>query len=148
MPLIKSSQLPVISDTISKLIKKSDDRRLQFTSTVLTIYTVVTSGLVALASALDSLSTFQKISFLGLVTTSVTIVMAALMERLGYFLVSQEIATKYKNHVNQTGEHLNKQIGGKKWHTKLINICTWTVVVALALNVIFALTYVYSSILE
>ena len=147
MPVINTSDLPVIAANVSKFIKRSDTQRLDFSRTTLTIYSVVTSGLVALTLNIKIDDNVEKFSLLAIITTSVIIVLFAILERFAYFLISDEIAKRYVDHVNKTGKHLNNQIFGKEWQSILIKISTIAILISFVLNLISVLIFTYSRVI-
>lgn len=145
---IKPGDLPDVAHGFNTFGKKADNRRLEFSKLLLTVYTPVSSGLVFLSTNLEFENNAQRVFFLILATSSVLIVLSALLERLGYFLISETQAKKFVSHVHKTGKALNKPVYGKKWHSKLVGAQIWILFSLLLVNVFSGLCAVYSFVLS
>lgn len=144
---IDSDELASIAETFNKVIENSDKKRLDFSKTLLVIYTPVTSGLLFLSTNLRFDSTYQKVIFLIAVTTSSTIVLSALIERFAYFLSSKTIADKFTKHVRDTGKHTSGPLGGKKWQNKLISSQVYVMGLLVLVNILSVVVFVYLKVL-
>lgn len=144
--IFNPTHLPTIARRSTELIKHADSRLLEFLKLLLTIYTPVSSGLFFLSAKIVSENWLQRISFLIVSTTAVFIVLSSLVVFFTYFLISTAIAKKYVDEVNNTGEDYEKQITGKRWHSKVINVMTFATASLVSLNLLSVLIYIYSKV--
>jgi len=147
MPIIAKQDLEPIAETFNKLIARSDKSRLDFSKTLLTIYTPVTSGFVFLATTFKFADIYQKITFLIALTSGALIVVSALTERYGYSRSSTAVAKSFIDHVNQTGKHTTTPLYCKGWHKKLISYQIFIMSVALLVNILAITVFVYLIVL-
>lgn len=141
---IRPENLKDVADGFNNFIGRADRDRSEFSKLLLTIYTPVSSGLLLLATRLSFRTNYQKVVFLAVATSSILIVLSALLEKLGYFLSSQTQAKKYVDHVRKTGEHLSKPVSGKRWEIRLISAQVYILATLLLINMVFVLLTIYS----
>lgn len=144
---IDNDELISIADTFNEVISSSDKKRLDFSKTLLAIYTPVTSGLLFLSTSIQLGNIAQKVVFLMAVTTSSSIVLSALIERLAYFLSSKTIAEKFTKHVRGTGKHTNGPLKGEKWQNKLISSQVYIMSFLVLVNIVSVVIFVYLKVL-
>lgn len=135
-----------IAETFTKLIRQSDDNRIDFLKLLLAIYTPVTSGIFFLSTSIKLISQNEKHLFVSVATSSALIVLSSLVVQLVYFLSAEERAKKYVDHIKETGKHFNKPLYGKKWHSKIIRSFTMLAAGLLLLNIVSVLGFIYTTI--
>lgn len=133
---------------VELLISKTDDRRLDFSKVLLTIYTPVSSGLLFLSTSIVFDCDLERYAFLTLATSSVLIVISALIERLGYFLISNEQTRVYVQRLkesvkNNTPEILYQPLDGKNWHSNIVKSQVFIMTALVVVNLMSALTFIY-----
>jgi len=139
------SDIAQISSTYTKLIVNTDQSRLNFSNTALTIYTAFSSGLFLLSTSLVITNTFEKVAFLTVFITGVLIVLLSLVERYAYFLIANNIGEFYTKHVRKTGEHYSGQMGGTPFQSILASIPIHLVMVLIFVNLVASIAFVFSS---
>lgn len=145
--IVDPNDVQIVARTFNKLLDESDQERRIFSKLLLTIYTPVTSGLFFLSTSLVLNNNREKISFLITVASGILIVFSALLENLGYFLISKSIAGVYVEHVKKTGKHLNNPMYGKEWQNKLAEMQVYIMVILLVVNLLSAMCFIYFKII-
>lgn len=148
MVKINSDDYKTIAESHNSLIASTDKDRKVFSKTLLTIYTPVSSGLLFLSTTLSFKNNPEKAYFLIIVTSGVLIVISALIERFGYYLISRHMTETYLAHVRKTGRHLDKPIGGKKWQSTLVEAQIFIMLALLVINIGSVLLFVYERVLS
>jgi len=146
MVKIDSNDLKDIAENHNILIADTDKDRKVFSKTLLTIYTPVTSGLLFLSTTLRFHSDSEKVFYLIVTLTSVSIVISALLERFGYYLISKQMTEKYLSHVRKTGKHLTGILGGQKWQSKLVEAQIYIMMGFLLINVLAVFIFVFINV--
>lgn len=141
-----NSSLVEIGKASGELIKRADDRRLSFSNLAITVYSVVTSGLVALATTLELGSVGERIGFITVTVSAALIVFFALLERYAYFLSSDAMSKKYVDYVKKNKEPFYGQLAGEKWHSYVIRFCTHAIMLAFLVNIIAVIVFVSISV--
>jgi len=144
---IKPGHEKNIAESVNDLIGGSDKDRKDFLKLLLTIYTPVASGLFFLSTKPLQLTGLEKLAFLIVSTSAVLIVLLTLLIFFTYFLSSTKVAKNYLEEVSKTGEHYNKQLLGKKWHSWFIRCGTLIIASLLILNLLGVLLFVYGKVL-
>jgi hypothetical protein len=140
---IKPEHVIEVAEGFNKFHSRSDKDRSEFSKLMLTVYTPVTSGIFFLSTKLNFSNNYQKVAFLIVATSAALIVLAALAEKLGYFLTSKTQAKKFVDHVHKTGRALHTPVYGKKWETNLISIQAYLSAVLLIINVISSVIAIF-----
>jgi hypothetical protein len=148
MVQIDPNDLKIIGDTYNKLGGISDKYRLDYSKVLLTIYTPVTSGILYLSTILHFKGGEEKVTFLVITTSSALIVISALIERFGYYLISRSQNDKYINHVRKTGKHFDKPLLGEKWQSTLVESQIFVMTALLTINVISVVLFVFQKVLS
>ncbi|MDB5181147.1 MAG: hypothetical protein JWO54_910 [Candidatus Saccharibacteria bacterium] len=143
-----TAELRSIAETFTELGERSDNRRKDFSKTLLIIYTPVSSGLVFLSTSLDTNSDIQKISFLIMILSSVLIVLCAILERLGSFLITKTIANTFAKYVRETRKHTTGPLYGKDWQAKLVSSQVYLLCGLLIINMIASTVFVFTNVLS
>jgi hypothetical protein len=131
-----------IATTFNKLVKIVDDERRIFSKLLLTIYTPVTSGLFFISNSIILEDNCKKYFFLVITITSTMIVFSALLENLGYFLISREMTDVYTKHVRETGKHLVGPFSGKSWQSNFIEMQIYIMTFLLMVNLLSVIAFI------
>jgi hypothetical protein len=130
-----------VAEQFNMMTKRVDGSRMAFSSVTLTLYATITSGLVVLANSLEFPNTYQQVSFMVIVVTSVLIVMCCLLERFGSFIIDRQIADAAFAHIRKTGKAFTGPISGKPWQSKLVSFQAYAILVLFLFNLIAVLVY-------
>jgi len=142
MVQIDQLQEKSIATTFNVLTRNGDDKNDDISRTLLLIYTPVTSGLVFLSTNLNLVTSWEKLTFLGLVLTSALIVLSILLEKLGHYLIASTIGKTFANHVAKTGNHTQGPLYGKEWQHRLVTSQIFIKFSLSTVNVIFVIAFV------
>lgn len=138
--------LTQLAETYNQLMGKTDESRLLFSGTALTIYTALSSGLFLLSTSLEYNNNVEKVLFFVILTSSVLVVFFAMIERYAYYLISNNIGKTYTTKVKETGEHYSQPMGGTAFQSKLASIPIHLILVLIIVNLSSSVMFAYARI--
>ncbi len=137
-------------ELLNDLTKRSDKSRESLTSTLLTVYGAVVSGLFLLVTTSNSLKTelssSEKFIFLVISLSAISIVFMSLLEKLLMFFASVQVGKKQAKKMREGLSSKITVLNPNTLTTSIIKLIPWLLILLLTINVLAIGCYIVSRI--